>query len=305
MPFTLGLPYPACIAATRLARKLHPTPQPPSRVDQKNYYLLQYRSSDRLLKRFASGIDLRDKVVLDLGSGLGGRAPWFIEQGASSVFCVDINRQELAEGNRIRRQLFPQFSERIHYLHPSEIEQEQFADAVFLVDSFEHLRDPAAVLRQAYNWLRQQGVLWIGSVGWYNFIASHVLSVIPIPWCQLIFSERAIIRTMSAILHDADYAPTVWDRIDGLDRWDQVQTLKDRPGEPLNMLSLRQAKAAVRSSNFEIVEFGTHGVSAEKSKLLNRLNALTALPVLDELLHKYYTVRARPARPPSRPATAS
>lgn len=293
MPFTLGLPYPACITAARIARKLHPTPPPAFQLDQKNYYQLQYRSSERLLKRFAGGIDLRGKVVLDLGSGLGGRAPWFIEQGASSVFCIDINRQELAAGNRIRAELFPQFSERIHYLHPSEIQEAQFADVAFLIDSFEHIMDPAAVLRQANLWLRPQGVLWIGSIGWYSFVASHLLSVIPIPWCQVIFSERALIRTMSTICHDPDYTPTIWDRLDGLDRWDHVQTLKDRPGEPLNMLSLRQVREAIQSSNFEIVEFRTHGISAEKSKLLNRMNALTVLPVLDEVLHRYYTVRAR------------
>jgi hypothetical protein len=48
-------------------------------------------------------------------------------------------------------------------------------------------------LNQCFRWLRLGGVLWVGSIGWYNYMASHCLEHISIYWNQVFFSERALI----------------------------------------------------------------------------------------------------------------
>ena len=78
MSFTVGLPYPVCLFATKIARKLSRNNVPASRFDQQTYFEEQFRSTERLINRFAGSIEIENKVILDVGSGLGGRAPWFI-----------------------------------------------------------------------------------------------------------------------------------------------------------------------------------------------------------------------------------
>jgi SAM-dependent methyltransferase len=226
---------------------------------------------------------------MDIGSGLGGRAPYWLEAGASRVLNVDINRSELATGQAIVTRKYPGLGDRITYLHPDDVDETAVADVAIMFDCFEHLIEPTSVLRQAHAWLRDGGLLWIGSIGWYNYGASHSLAHVPIPWCQVLFSERAIIRTIQTILRDPDYLPNYWERTEGIARWDGVRTLRDRPGEPLNMLSLRKTRKVLDDSPFSNIRVEVYGFSGKAHKWARLLGSLARLPVANELLHSYYT----------------
>jgi hypothetical protein len=122
-------------------------------------------------------------------------------------------------------------------------------------------------------------------------MASHCVGThIPIPWCQVIFSEKAIIKTIRTLLHSPGYVPNVWERLEGLDRWDHVTTLRDRSGEPLNMLSLRQIRRILKQSPFDEKEFRVEGFGGKSNPLARFASPLAKVPVLDELMHSYYTV---------------
>jgi SAM-dependent methyltransferase len=193
----------------------------------------------------------------------------------------------------------------VTFIHPSEIKDEQFGDIAFLIDCFEHLIEPAEVLHNVHRWLRTNGILWVGSIGWYNYMAAHCDSHIPIPWSQLLFSEDAILRTIRAIIREPGYQKNVWEQSEGIERWDNVNTLRERPGEPLNMLSLRKVRKILQASEFQNIQFKVHGFSGARSKLLHRLRSLSRLPLLDELLHSYYTIRALKQPVSSDPIMAS
>src|SRR5580658_9945234 len=48
--------------------------------------------------------DFKDKCVLDLGCGLGGRDVWLAQNGAREVLGIDINAAEISEADRIREE---------------------------------------------------------------------------------------------------------------------------------------------------------------------------------------------------------
>jgi SAM-dependent methyltransferase len=212
-----------------------------------------------------------------------------VEQGAARVICVDVNRQELQAGKAILEKHFPQFCDRIEFRHPEDLTDTNFADVAVLVDVFEHLVNPQEVLLQCHRWLRPGGQIWSGSVGWYNYMASHCLGHVPIPWCQVILSERAIIQTIRRIIHAPQYVPNVWERLEGLGRWDHVHTVKDRPGEPLNMLGLRQVRKVFQKCPFELTQFQVFGFSGKVNPLARPVSFLARVPVLREFFHSYYT----------------
>lgn len=289
MPYSLNLPSPVCLSLARLARALRGGSPAPATQSSADYIDYQYRSSDAMRRHFMRGLNFQDRVVADVGSGLGGRAPYFVEAGARRVYCIDVNREELATGSRIVAERFSEAARRIEFLHPNELQLRDSIDVALLVDSFEHLVDPAAVLEQVYAWLRPGGVLWIGSFGWYHHRASHCLEHIPIPWCQLFFSEKAILDTIRAIIHTRGYQPNLWERLEGLHRWDKIETLRDRPGEPLNMLSLHGVRQVLRSSRFDWQSFQIHGLLCRRPALAPLFGVAARLPLINEVFHSYYT----------------
>jgi SAM-dependent methyltransferase len=290
MPVSLNLPEWVCYRVARRVRR-SARPKPNRSFDQAEYFDHQYLTTQLMKERFFADLRVAGKVVLDLGSGLGGRAPFWMEQGASRVLCVDINRQELQTGRGILAGKFPQFSDRIEFSHPDDLTETSFADIAVLVDVFEHLVNPLEVLSRTHQWLRPGGQVWSGSVGWYNYMASHVSTHIPIPWCQVFFSERAIIRTIRRTIHEPDYVANYWEQTEGLSRWDNVQTLKDRPGEPLNMLSLRQVRQLLSKSPFELTRFEVFGFSGKTNPLARSASFLSKIPVAREICHSYYTIQ--------------
>ncbi len=289
MPFSLNLPYRICYFCTRLVRRIRPQVHTARAHDPRAYFQNQYESTATLRQRFMSDVPIADRSILDVGSGLGGRSPYWLEQGANRVINIDINRQELETGRTLLEKEFPNFVNHIEFHHPSEINETGFADTAILFDCFEHLTDPEAVLKQVYAWLRPGGVLWIGSFGWYSYSASHCTGHVPILWCQLLFSERAIIHTIQTVIREPDYVLSFWERTEGITRWDNVRTLKDRPGEPLNMLSLRRVRAILRKSPFDMTHFTVHGYSGHTHPGAKVLSFLAKVPVVKEVFHSYYT----------------
>jgi SAM-dependent methyltransferase len=288
--FTLNLPFAVCYPVTRFARRRLRTHPDAAQGDQAAYFEHQYSDTNQRYHAHMRDLDLNGKVVLDIGSGLGGRALGWLDLGAAHVTNVDINRQELEAGEAILRSRYPDRASRICYRHPDDMANVEGADAAILFDAFEHLVEPDVMLRQVHGWLRPGGMLWVGSIGWYNYIASHCTgSHIPIPWCQVLFSETAIIKTIRTLLRSPDYMATVWERMEGVGRWDSVTTLRDRPGEPLNMLSLRQIRRVMRSSPFELSQFRVYGFSGKANRVAPVLAPLARVPVLQELFHSYYS----------------
>lgn len=290
MAFTLNLPYAVCYPVTRLARRrlrMHPAA---AQDDQAIYFAQQYSDTSQRYHTHMRDLDLTGKVVLDIGSGLGGRALGWLDLGAAHVTNVDINRQELEAGEAILRQRYPDRASRVRYRHPNDMADVKDVDVAILFDAFEHLVEPEVLLQQVHGWLRPGGMLWVGSIGWYNYIASHCTGWhIPIPWCQVLFSETAIIKTIRTLLRSPEYTATVWERMEGLGRWDSVTTLRDRPGEPLNMLSLRQIRRVMKASPFQLRQFRVYPFSGKANRLAPVLSPLARVPVLQELFHSYYS----------------
>ena len=289
MPFSLNLPYTVCYPLTRFIRQLRPKESAESQ-DQSAYFEWQYQDTNSRYTQHMNELPLRGKTILDVGSGLGGRALGWLDLGAARVINIDINCKELLAGRAILEEKHPKLAEKIEFIHPDEIGDTEIGDVAILFDCFEHLIDPDSVLKEIHGWLRPGSLVWIGSMGWYNYMASHCTSShIPIPWCQVLFSERALIKTIRKLVHNPGYVPNFWERMEGLGRWDNVATLRDRPGEPLNMLSLRKIRRVLRDSPFEVIRFQVRGFGGRSHRLARLASPLANVPILQEIFHSYYT----------------
>ena len=73
MPVSMNLPFSICYPVTRLARRFRRSPIA-KESDQTHYFEWQHADTGQRHVDHMEGLRIQGKTVLDIGSGLGGRA---------------------------------------------------------------------------------------------------------------------------------------------------------------------------------------------------------------------------------------
>lgn len=169
--------------------------------------------------------DVHGKHVVDFGCGEGLEAIE-LARSAASVFGLDIQERLLVKARAHAEAAG--VSGRCRFGTTTT----EPADVIVALDSFEHFRDPAAILATMFELLRPGGLV-LASFGptWYHPYGGHLFSVFP--WAHLLFSERALIRWRSDI------------RSDGATRFHEVEG-------GLNGISIRRFERIVGTSRFRV-----------------------------------------------------
>jgi SAM-dependent methyltransferase len=247
-----------------------------------SYIKWQYDSSARLFGKYPE-FDIRDKRVLEIGCGTGGRTAFLASTGARHVVGIDINADEIMTARELCPVLYPAIKNRADYLvslEHSSLDLGGF-DVVLLVDCMEHVVSPPQMMRLAYTYTRPGGRFYFSSVGWYHYLGSHMDLI---PFVNAFFSDETIINVNRWKLSRPDYVPNRWDSDPPTARWDGIYNLRDRPGEHLNKLTIREMKRLLRYSAFPrsrltVVGFGT------SHPVFRPLDPLRHIPFIQELYH--------------------
>lgn len=141
------------------------------------------------------------------------------------------------------------------------------------------------MLNLAHGLLKPGGVCYFSTWGWYHHQASHVGSIVPIPFSTLLFSDRQILDAVRRIVDQPYYQRTIWDSDPPSLRWEACQTLHDRPGEYLNKYTLANFRRSVKRSDFAEWELKVQGFSSQRHPILAAMNFLTRVPWIREVYH--------------------
>lgn len=246
------------------------------------YIQWQFESSRDLFARYPN-FDLKDKTVLEIGCGTGGRSAYLGSTGAKEVVAIDINAEEIAIARRLCPQLYPQIAETVCYLVCSDQEPLEIGpfDVVVLADCLEHVVSPPTILRLAYHYLKPGGKFYFSSVGWYHHMGSHTRLL---PFVNVFFSDETILNVMRWWVSRPDYVPTRFDSDPPVERWRGLYNLRDRPGEHLNKITIREMKKLLRYSLFSSTQLHVCGFSSRR-RVLRLLDPLRNVPVIQEVYH--------------------
>jgi len=194
-------------------------------VEEARAELMRAFGEDRL------GQAVRGKRVLDFGCGFGHHARALLDIGASEVWGVDVNSETVEYA---RAQLVDQPGARIvHGLEQPDWADGQAFDAVLSMNSMEHIEDPAGWLRRWAGLLAEKGrILVCFGPLWLSPAGSHMGYMTPVPWVNVLFRERTVMRVR------ADYRP------DGATRYEEI-------AGGLNRMTRRKFHRCLRAAGLE------------------------------------------------------
>lgn len=153
--------------------------------------------------------------VLDFGCGTGQQTLALAREGATHVCGVDINAALLETARTLAAQA-PE-GDRVSFVLGAESLPDGSFDMILSQNSMEHFPDPVGVLRTMRRLLRPGGrVLITFGPPWFAPYGSHMHFFTRVPWVQLLFPERTVMRVRSRFRDDG--ATRYEDVVGGLNR---------------------------------------------------------------------------------------
>lgn len=202
--------------------------------DSQSYEVSEHYDNTSEDLKFLFGDDLddqvRDKVVIDYGCGIGNETVQIAKWGARKVIGIDIQDRFLKSGRRLAIQQnvgdICEFSKSINGK----------ADIIISKDAFEHYDNPTMELNTMYRALNDDGYVLIsfGPV-WYNPNGGHYFSVFP--WAHLICSEKSLLSWRAK--YKSDGARTFSEVEGGLNKMTIKRFLKIVNNSPFTISSLK------------------------------------------------------------------
>jgi SAM-dependent methyltransferase len=164
-----------------------------SREDAESYAEWEFQNAEQTLTCFKPYNDIRHKSILDVGCGFGGKSTYYALHGAKHVEAIDLDKERIEaarafagkkNANNIRFEVEDAAS--------LPFAQEQF-DLVVFTDSFEHVQNPAEVLKECFRLLRKGGTVNILFPPYGSPWGAHLFAHIRIPWAQFLISEEDLV----------------------------------------------------------------------------------------------------------------
>lgn len=146
-------------------------------------------------------IDVIGKEVLDFGCGEGWQCVALAKMKTKYVLGLDTNQETLKRAWDLAREFGVSIP--VEFRDKMEDRFKGRFDVVISQNSMEHFEDPIEVMNEMKSALKQDGKILI-SFGppWYAPYGSHMHFFTRIPWVNIIFSERTVMRVREYFRND-------------------------------------------------------------------------------------------------------
>jgi ubiquinone/menaquinone biosynthesis C-methylase UbiE len=216
----------------------------------------------------------RDKAVLDIGCGAGGKSLYYASLGAEKVVGVDIVEKYEGESEALASKLG--LSDKFGFVL-ADAKSLPFPpgtfDTIVMNDAMEHVDRPKEVLAEVLRVLKVGGRLYINFPPYYHPFGAHLSDAIYMPWVHLFFGDNTLIRA---------YKDLTAGLPDGQERVN-FRISKDENGQEffsyINKMTLKRFKRL-------LMQMGIKPVYYAEAPLRAVLKVPSRLPVLRELFVK-------------------
>ena len=237
-----------------------------------------YAEAAQVCPQFGARWDLSGKAVLDVGSGLGGKAAYYAEEGAGSVTAIDLRAYSAGASLALasRRELASRIRPLVADAARMPFAGDNF-DVIVSINVLEHVKDVRSTLAECKRVLHPDGLIFLYYPPFYSPWGAHVEGWIDFPWPHLFFSDKTLIEAASRVenrrRHNQAYISPA--RVD----WEHLERLPD-----LNRVTMKESLQIIESLDLTIVESRMLPFAWQYLSRKGTL-AKTALSVLKWLTH--------------------
>lgn len=238
--------------------------------------------------------DVNGRDVLDFGCGNGPLSLFLAEtRKPKSLTGVDLYPDAIARAELGLAECNPDMP--VNFIVGDENRipvDDQSCDTVLAFDCLEHVMDPRAILNEWQRVLRPGGKALIE---WYPFAGaygSHMESLIPIPWAQYLFGEKAMFETAERIYDDPAFVPRHWDKDQAgnklPNKWKAWRSFAEQ--SYVNELKTVQFKNMLKDVGFSVVRFDRFGLASSRKGIGAITGALSHIPFFGEFITSYVII---------------
>ncbi|MDF2679950.1 MAG: methyltransferase protein [Brevibacillus sp.] len=162
--------------------------------DQTIQFFLPFHSQEQMF---------RDKTVLDIGCGGGGKTCYYATYGPKKMIGIDIVPHYAEEGNAFAKQ--KGLSDVVSFITGDAARmtfEDNTFDTIIMNDAMEHVGEPEKTLEECFRILKPGGHLYINFPPYYHPYGAHLSDAIGIPWVHALFSEQALIDAYKELVRD-------------------------------------------------------------------------------------------------------
>ncbi len=216
----------------------------------------------------------KDKVVLDIGCGAGGKTVYYASEGVKSIYGLEIleKYKDEAEALAIKMGYFDKFNYINEDASKMSFDDETF-DTIIMNDAMEHVDNPQQVLNECMRVLKKGGRLYLNFPPYNHPFGAHLSDAIAIPWVHCFFDDKTLIEV---------YKNEVKNLIDGDNRIEFRISKKDNNEEYfsyINKMTIKRFNRILKNGNFNIIYYN-------EKPLRRILYQLAKLPILKEYFVK-------------------
>ncbi|MDD7363759.1 MAG: class I SAM-dependent methyltransferase [Peptoniphilus sp.] len=214
-----------CLQTNKLFKKpVHPFNL--NNDHRKTYAEWQFEKGHDTIKNYTAVTTtdamFKDKNVLDIGCGAGGKTVFYASLGAKHTTGLEILEKYRDEAESLARE--KGYGDRFTFVQGDAADMpfdDNSFDTIIMNDAMEHVDDPLATLNECYRVLAEDGKLYVNFPPYYHPYGAHLSDAIGFPWVHMFFSEKTLINV---------YKELVKDLPDGKDRI-EFRISKDDHGE--------------------------------------------------------------------------
>lgn len=152
--------------------------------------------------------DLRDKFVLDVGSGTGLHTGFLVNTGCKFCIGIDLQEYEFLWNGNFKQQLINHYeSFGVHFDHSrcqfirmnaeEMLFKDELFDFVISINAFEHISDPKKALCEIYRVLKKGGYAFIQfDPVYFCDTGGHMFDYVNEPWGHLVYDETEYLNML-------------------------------------------------------------------------------------------------------------
>ncbi len=175
-------------------RWLLPTPAIEDRHDPEAFLDRRMPAAAAQLAALRPAVELVGRDVADVGCGLGDKTCAAAAAGAGNVVGIDLDPEKLARARALARRAGAAHAGFAVGSATRLPLADHAWDVILLLETIEHVDDPAAVLAECRRVLRSGGRLVVSFPPYRSPWGAHLFQHVAIPWAHLLLPEREVLE---------------------------------------------------------------------------------------------------------------